>query len=167
MRRYDARMTRRRILAFLACLLAAISLRFACGHAEPAAKDPRLVLGRVWLDRLPNGPRDDRELWVFLAGGIGIHEKGSWFRSTIEIFDFERQGGSLAITFLHDKSKARTKFTVASCDDKPPFKLCLMLDDPPRGPKKLYSFDDDDEMDRAMPWGKDELKLAEAKARSR
>lgn len=162
-----ARMTRRRIFAALAVLLAAFSLRFACGHrdAEPSAKDPRLVLGRVWLDHLPSGARDDRELWVFLGGGIGIHEKGSWFRSTLEIFDFERQGSSLAITFLHDKSKARTKFTVTSCDDKPPFKLCLVLDDPPRGPKKLYSFADEDDMDRAAPWARDEVKVAEAKAR--
>ncbi len=161
-------MKRRSLLLAAGMLVAAASIRFACGghDAAPEAKNPRLVLGRPWLDHMPSGARDDRELWVFLAGGIGIHEKGSWFRSTVDIFDFERQGGSLSLTFLHDKSKARTRFQIQSCDDEPPFKLCLVLDDPPRGPKKLYSFADDDDMDRAMPWARDEVKVAEAKARS-
>jgi len=154
----------KRWLAVLALPLAfSIWLIFKPDPSAP--KDPRAILGRLWLDKKPSGPSDDRELWIFLAGGIGVHEKGSWWRATIEIFDFERQGNKLSIVWLHDKKKSGTKFDVETCDEKPPFNLCLTFSDPPRGPKKLYGFQYDDDMDRAMPWGRDEVKVAEAKAR--
>lgn len=130
-----------------------------------APKDPRMILSRVWFDRKPGGPSDEREIWIFLAGGLGIHEKGSWWRVTMDIFDFERQGNKVTLTWLHDKKKAETRFDVETCDDTPPFNLCLTLQNPPRGPKKLYGFRYDDDMDRAVPWAKDELKYAEVKAR--
>jgi hypothetical protein len=151
---------------FGAVALGAFLLGRAARTIEPAEpKDPRSILGRVWLDKLPKNSRKDRELWIFLAGGLGIHEKGSWFRVTLDIFDFERQGNKITLTWLQDKKKAQSKFEIASCDDKPPFTLCLTLDDPPRGPSKLYSFSYDEDFDRAMPWAKDEIKIAEAKAR--
>ncbi len=59
------------------------------------------------------------------------------------------------MTFLHDKKSASTEFEITSCDDKPPFDVCVTFDDAPRGPKTLYGFAYDDETDRAIPWSRD------------
>ncbi len=68
------------------------------------------------------------------------------------------------MTFLHDKKATTTKFSVKACDDKPPFNLCVTLDDAPRGPKTLYGFAYDDEMDRAIPWSRDIMQAEKSRA---
>jgi hypothetical protein len=130
-----------------------------------APKDPRSILSRVWFDHYPAGRADDTQIWIFLGGGIGLYEKGSMYRASYDIFEFERQGSKLEIKFLHDEKDAATKFQVTSCDEKPPFDLCLTFDDPPRGPKKLYSWGDDDERDARVPWAKDAMNAAQALAK--
>ncbi|MBL8605783.1 MAG: hypothetical protein JNL38_00620 [Myxococcales bacterium] len=129
-------------------------------------KSPRLLLGRLWLDKLPAKRTDTVDLWIFFAGGIGLEDKGSSFRSTLEIFELERQGSRLDIVFLQDQKKQTVKFAVKSCSDKPEFDLCLELTPPVRGVSKLYGWGDDEEMDRAMPWGREWRKAAEVKARA-
>lgn len=129
-------------------------------------KSPRLLLGRIWLDKLPKNRTDTVDLWIFFAGGIGLEDKGSSYRSTLEIFELERQGSKLDIVFLQDQKKQTVKFTVKGCSDKPEFDLCLELAPPVRGVSKLYGWGDDEEMDRAMPWGREWRKAAEVKARA-
>lgn len=131
-----------------------------------AARDPRLVLSRPWFDKMPSKRTDVTDLWFFFAGGIGLEDKGSSFRSTLEIFELERQGSRLDIVFLQDQKKQTVKFAVKSCSDKPEFDLCLELTPPVRGVSKLYGWGDDEEMDRAMPWGREWRKAAEVKARA-
>jgi hypothetical protein len=168
---------RRRILALAArrpltsvALLLALGVAGASalfGDAEEPAGNPRLVLGRVWFDRYPEKRTEEVQIFIFLAGGIGIYEKGSAWRASNDIFEFERQGDALRMTFLHDKKNADTKFTVRACDEKPPFDLCLDLQDSPRGPKRYYGFGDADEAARQIPWGQAMLKAAEGRAGAR
>jgi hypothetical protein len=114
--------------------------------------NPRNILGRLWFDKLPQKRSDEFDLWIFFGGGIGLEDKGSYFRSTFDLFELERNKDRLDVVFLHDKKKAQTKFTVKACDEKPPFDLCLVLDTPLKGVTKLYSWGDDDDMDRFVPW---------------
>jgi hypothetical protein len=152
-------------------VLAACAIGAACAgfwwissRSEPAARDPKQILGRVWFDRLPKSRTDDVTLAIWLGGGIGLYDKGSAWRSTVDIFEFERRGDALDMTFLHDKKAASTKFSIKSCDDKPPFDLCVTFDDAPRGPKTLYGFAYDDEMDRAVPWSRDLMQAEKSRA---
>ncbi len=148
-------------VAALAATAAGIS---ALRGADAAAGNPRLVLNRVWFDQYPDKRTDEIAIWIFLAGGIGIQEKGSAYRATTDIFEFERQGDKLALTFLHDRKSAETRFTITACDDKPPFDLCLDFADSPRGPKRWYGFGDEDEMARRVPWGRAMLRAAESRS---
>lgn len=135
-------------------------------HADADAKNPRAILGRVWLDKYPKDPRDAFDLWIFLGGGIGIEEKGSRFRFGLDVFELERQGDKMEIAFLHDKKKETHTFTIAECDDKPPFDLCVDFDPPLRGVKRYYSWSYDDDMDARLPWGREVRAAAEARAKS-
>jgi hypothetical protein len=114
----------------------------------------RAILSRAWFDKYPRTAKDDVKLWIFFAGGLGIYETGSSWKLSLEIFDFERQGDSVALEFLQDGKKASTKFSIATCDDVPPFDVCLTLTDPPRGPAKYYGFASDDEMNAHLPWAR-------------
>jgi len=139
------------------------------GDAEEAeeAANPRLILGRVWFDKYPEKRNEEVQVWIFLGGGIGIFESGSAFRSSFDVFEFERQGDKVSLSFLHDKKSAETKFVVRACDDKPPFDLCLDLMDSPRGPKRYYGFGDAEDMARSVPWGQAVLRAAEGRAGAR
>ena len=161
-----------RKLAFAggAALLVFGALRLGCAHdaatddAEVAARDPKQILGRVWFDRLPKNRSDEVTIAIWFGGGIGLYEKGSTWRSTMDFFEFERRKDALDITFLHDKKSSTTKFTIEACDDLPPFDLCLKFSDPPRGPKVLHGFARRDELDQSLPWARDLEAAAKSKA---
>lgn len=120
--------------------------------AVDAQLEPRAIFGSVWFDAYPRGPRDEIELWYFSRGGFGIQDKGSSYKTTFEVFDFERQGDRLAIEFLQDRSKVQARFEVKACDDKPPFDACLVFADPLRGRTKLYGWLDEDAAEQRLPW---------------
>ena len=103
-------------------------------HPRPhASAPPRSLLGRVWFDHYPESSRDTNSYAIFLSGGIGLVESGSVWRSSSEIFDFERRGSTLDIELIQDGSTTTTGFTIEGCDDRPPFDLCLILDENPTG----------------------------------
>jgi hypothetical protein len=129
-----------------------------------AEGSPRLLLGRVWFDKLPNKPRDEAHIWIFFGGGIGVHESGSAYRGSYDWFEFERQGSKLDGKFLHDQKKLSTRFTVGACDDHPPFDLCLTLDDVGGKKVELYGFGSEEEMERAAPGSKAVFAAAKERA---
>ncbi len=131
------------------------------GEAEAA---PRLLLSRLWFDKLPEKPRDDVELWIFLGGGIGIHESGSAYRASFDIFEFERRGAKIDATNLHDKKRWRTGFSVRECHDHEPFNVCLTLEQVNGKKLELYGFMYEDEMEAAVPGSKSQLAAARARA---
>ncbi len=158
---------RRPIAALVLAVAGLVAFLSALGSlrgTEDAAGNPRMILNRIWFDQYPDKRTDQVQMWIFFGGGIGIHEKGSAYRYTTDVFEFERQGDKLALTFLQDKKSVETKFTITACDDKPPFDLCLDLVDSPRGPRRWYGFGDADEMDRKVPWGRAMMRSAESRA---
>ncbi len=141
--------------AAMIAALAAGRWFFSPSSSEGLARDPKQILGRVWFDHLPKSRTEDVTVAVWLGGGIGLYDKGSAWRSTIDVFEFERRKGVLDMTFLHDKKGASTRFEIKECHDKPPFDVCVTFDDAPRGPQTLYGFAYDDEMEQAIPWSRD------------
>ena len=135
-------------------------------EASPTAKDPRLILGRPWLDKLPRSRTEEVDLWWFFGGGISIHDRGSVYRSTMDILELERRKDVLDLVFLQDKKKQTVKFVVVACSAKPPFDLCLDLKEPLGGKTRLYSWDHDSDMDAHVPWAREQRNAAEALARS-
>jgi hypothetical protein len=132
--------------------------------SDDALGNPRAILGRVWFDALPEKSTDNVQLWIWLGGGIGLHETGSYFRFNLDLFDFERQGDKVLMTYLQDKKKVDTKFTIKPCDDKPPFDLCLDLANELGGRKRFYGFGANDDLEARVPWAKGVLRAAEARA---
>jgi len=131
------------------------------------AADGRGILGRGWFDSWPESPTTKAHFMVFLAGGIGIHEHGSSYDFSMEVFELERRGRHLDVTFLQDGSKVGVDFTIERCSDLPPFDACLRFQDPFRGPRTYFGFADDDELTRRLPWTKGEIELAKARAAAR
>ena len=160
----------RRPLAALALVVAAPVLALtgaivaARGPASEPLDSPRAVLGRVWFDRYPEKITDEAQVWIWLGGGIGLHEQGSYFRRSLDIFEFERQGDKLDMTYLHDKKKVDTRFKVTRCDEKEPFDLCLDLTTSLGGHKRYYGFGDLDDMESRIPGSRSLLRAAEARA---
>lgn len=156
---------------FMALLMAAGALltcvAMLCSSSREADGNPRAILGRVWFDELPKKRTDTVEVLIFLAGGIGIHERGSVWRATTDVFDFERQGDKVALTFLQDGVKAETRFKVTPCSDKPPFDMCLDFERSPRGPQRYYGFGDDEDLATRVPWGRAMMRTAESRASAR
>jgi len=171
-----ANMTKQKFAALGVLLLGALGAIAICPSKEkdrasedvasPNAKDPRLVLSRPWFDHYPKTRAEEVDLWWFSSAGIGIHERGSVYRATMDFFDFERQAARLEVMFLHDKKKQSVSFEVVACDDKPPFDLCLDVKEPLRGKKRFYSFAYDDEMDANLPWARAWRASAEARSRA-
>lgn len=160
---------KRRLRVVIGCVLACVGLA-ALGRcvlaptATEADADSRLVLGRVWFDHYPKTRGEDVTIGIWLAGGIGLYDTGSAWRSTVDVFEFERRGSTLDMTFLHDKKKASPKFTIKRCDEQPPFDLCLDFDDAPRGPRRLYGFGDEGDAAAKVPWSRDLVRTAQARA---
>ncbi len=125
---------------------------------------PRLLLSRLWFDKLPAKPRDEIDLWIFFGGGIGVHENGSPFRASFDIFEFERRGSKIDATNLHDKKTWKTGFSVRECHDRDPFNACLTLEQVNGKKLELYGFMHEDEMEAAIPGSKSILASAKARA---
>ncbi len=150
------------VVCALPLLLIAATAGLA-GHTEPLG-NPRAVLSRAWFDRYPDKATDEVQLWIWFGGGIGIHETGSYWRSTFDLFEFERQGDKLSMTYLQDKKTAETRVKITPCEEKPPFDLCLDLTDALGGRTRYYGFGDLDDMGARIPWSKNLLRAAEARA---
>jgi hypothetical protein len=145
----------------LLLIVAFVAPRFA---ADDAFADPRAVLGRVWFDRYPEKSTDEVQVWIWLGGGIGIHETGSFWRTAYDVFEFERQGDKLSMVYLQDKKPVETRFKIAPCDEKPPFDLCLDLTTALGARTRYYGFGDADDMAARIPWSKTLLHAAETRA---
>lgn len=139
------------------------------GHPERpyASAPPRQLLGRVWFDHYPESSRDQNSYAIFLAGGIGLAEQGSVWRSRFEIFDFERRGNELDLELIQDGRRSTIAFSVDGCDEAPPFDTCLTLaENPTGGPTRYYSFGDGEDFAEHLPWATDLVESARLRVRA-
>lgn len=152
-------------LVIVAAIVAVVVQRCAPSSDDEVEADaaPRMLLNRVWFDGLPERRSDAIDLWIFFAGGIALHENGSSYRGSFDVVEFERQGAKLEGKYLHDKKAFKTGFSVRACEEKPPFDLCLTLENVGGKKVELYGFGSEEEMEREAPGSKGFLQAARAR----
>jgi len=124
----------------------------AASTAVAPADSPDLLARRLWLDSYPDAPTDKFSLWLFVDDGIGIFRKGSGFRFLIDVVEYDQKGDRLSVKILEENKKKETRYTIKSCNEKPPFDLCLTFENAPLGSAKFYGFKDSEQLARRLPW---------------
>jgi hypothetical protein len=164
------RLHKKALLLTLAAMLTIAGVLVSWGgSSEPPRAEhrpARQLLNRVWFDRLPESNTDEFGVWIWLAGGVGIYQRGSGFRASHDIFEFERQGSAVSMMFLQDQEQVSTEFTIEACDEQPPFDLCLTLSNAPRERNRYYGFGANEDMAAHIPWSPRIMAAARAYAAS-
>jgi hypothetical protein len=112
---------------------------------EAQKENPSLILDRVWIDSEPKTAKDYVNAFIAISQApIGAFQKASAYQVELEIFEFERNGNKIDLVFPQTDTKKRFRYKVESCNDLPPFDLCLRLNKNPwhKGPKTYYSMRD-------------------------
>ena len=107
---------------------------------QARAEDPSLLLDRVWIDSKPDKYTDYVHAALFIDDiPMGLFQKASAYHVNLEIFEFKRDGKKVKVHFPQSDKKRQFSFKVSSCDELPPFDLCLTLSKHPwGGPKRYY-----------------------------
>lgn len=98
---------------------------------EPAAGTEHVV-NQVWIERIPNGPRDMIGHMVLLdmpEGRVGAAGKSSQWRHVVEVFQYGLEGSRLAVFFPQDRVRAKLNVRSWECagEAPEPFELCLEI----------------------------------------
>jgi hypothetical protein len=123
------------------------------GSAEAQAEDPRLAIGRVWIDSKPDKLTDYVHAVLLVDGApVGLFQKASAYDVHLELFDYRRDGKTLDLEFLQTQKRHKIGYKVTRCDDLPPFDLCLTLSKNPwGGPKRYHGLRDQQAEAAALP----------------
>ncbi|WP_437911312.1 hypothetical protein WME73_26215 [Sorangium sp. So ce302] len=118
--------------------LAAVAAGY--GLLSSRASDPKTLVGRVWIERIPKGDTDRVELVALLADEpIGVFRRASQYEGSFALFRYELRGNDkVQLLFPQDESRHEVVFDARSCDVKG-FDYCLDLSGAPRGAAKYYS----------------------------
>lgn len=99
---------------------------------DDEAESTRHVLNQVWIERIPEGPRDMIGHLVLLdipEGRLGGAGKSSQWRHMLEMFQYGLEGRRLAVYFPQDRVKAKLNVRSWRCEGEAPepFELCLEI----------------------------------------
>ncbi|WP_437815167.1 hypothetical protein [Sorangium sp. So ce1078] len=122
---------------------AAIALAaVAGGHRllSSSGSDPKTLVGRVWVERIPKDDTDQVDLVALLADEpIGIFRRASQYEGSFALFRYELRGNDkVQLLFPQDRSRHEVAFDARPCDVKG-FDYCLDLSGAPRGAARYYS----------------------------
>jgi hypothetical protein len=114
------------------------------GDREAQRDNAALILDRVWVDSNPQKYTDYVQAMLMLSDiPMGVFQKASAYRVELELFEFTRKGHKVGLHFPQDERSGDFKFKIRSCDELPPFDLCLDLTrNPWKGPKRYYGLTD-------------------------
>lgn len=96
----------------------------------PRPRSVEHLADRVWVDRLPTGPRDAMNaLLLVKRANQGVFWSGSEYRHTIDVFGWKLEQDHLELLYLQDETRhTYTARTWACAGEAPrPFDLCLEL----------------------------------------
>ncbi len=90
------------------------------------------VTNQVWIDRLPEGPRDmigHLAMVRLPQGRFGGAGRSSQWRHVVEMFQWSLEGQRLALYFPQDEVKAKLTVRTWECEDEAPapFELCMEI----------------------------------------
>jgi hypothetical protein len=108
--------------------------------ARPAPQqDNSLTFNRVWIDHLPQNPREKASVFLALEEEeFGIFQEASTFQGNYDLFGFRQKGDQLDLVLLQDEKRALVGISASRCNQKG-FDYCLELSGAPRGPKRYLS----------------------------
>lgn len=149
---------RRWLLVPLVVVPAYVALRWLGGDSAQD-EPPAAVFDRVWMENIPEEPTDYLHgFYVLDAQPAGVFHRSSAFDFHIELFQYSRKGNTFDLRFPQTDKKAKVTFAVKTCDDLPPFDMCLTLSSNPwGGPTKYYGFGDADAEAKALPGARETL----------
>jgi hypothetical protein len=106
------------------------------------ADGPGDVDGRVWVEKRPDKHTDYVHVAFFFSrANFGLFQRASSYDMRLELADVSRKDDKLRVFFPQSGKDATVTIKVRSCNDLPPFDLCLdMSDNPWGGPKRYYGF---------------------------
>jgi hypothetical protein len=151
--------SRRWLLLPLLALIAYFGFRSLGGHPEANRDEPpETLFNRIWLEKVPDKPTDYvHGAFVLGEQPFGAFQRASTFDFHVELFEYDRSGKQLKLSFPQTDKTAKVTFTITSCDE-PPFDLCLTLSDNPwGGPKKYYGFKDSGDEQKRLPGAAQDL----------
>ncbi|WP_437578315.1 hypothetical protein [Sorangium sp. So ce887] len=127
-----------KMMTVTAIALAAVAGGY--GLLSSRGSDPKTLVGRVWIERIPRNDTDQVELIALLADEpIGIFRRASQYEGSFALFRYELRGNDkVQLLFPQDKSKHEAAFDARPCDVKG-FDYCLDLSGAPRGAARYYS----------------------------
>lgn len=154
--------TRRWLLIPLLAVLAYLGLR-SLGHDPEAQRDepPEAVFNRIWMEKFPDSTQEYVQgVFVLDQQPFGLFQRSSSYDYHFELFEYDRDGRKLKVTFPQTNKKAAFSYTIKGCDE-PPFDLCLTLTENPwGGPTKYYGFRDAESESKSLPGARDRARSA-------
>lgn len=102
----------------------------AFGGDDPEADGTRHLVNQVWIERVPDGPRDMIGHFALIKhprGNFGAVGRSSQWRHLIEGLMWKLEGSRLSLYFPQEESKTAVKARTWNCEDEAPapFQLCL------------------------------------------
>ena len=127
------RLLRRTILSILCVALLSI---LSCGKESPA-----LLSDRLWVNKLPRGPRDSIAALVLSRAGkrnVGAFYRGSLYRGSHELLNW-KQSGENTWTFVLKQDNSTHQVRTQPCNPSAGFDYCIRLIGDPSGIVKYQS----------------------------
>lgn len=102
----------------------------AFGGDDPEADGTRHLVNQVWIERVPDGPRDMIGHFALIKhprGNFGAVGRSSQWRHLIEGLMWKLEGSRLSLYFPQEESKTAVKARTWKCEGEAPapFQLCL------------------------------------------
>jgi len=98
---------------------------------DSEAEGTRYVVNHVWIERLPEGPRDMIGHLAMIdhrQGRIGGAGRSSQWRHFIEIFQWKLDGHRLDLFFPQDEMHTAVGVKTYPCDAPQPFDICMDIE---------------------------------------
>ena len=108
--------------------------------AATGAEDSSLIYDRVWVDQKPKMSKAYiQALFVMEHLPVGVFQKASAYRLEVERFDYRIDKGQIDLRLPQTDRKAKIRYSITSCNELPPYDLCLTLDKHPmEGPRRFF-----------------------------
>jgi len=101
--------------------------------------DPGLVLDRLWVDRLPERPKDTINVFAAVTEQpIGVFQFASQWKGGFELFNYTASGSELRLVYPQTDEKEKVKVRAWKCKQGE-MDYCLELAGASRGVKRYYS----------------------------
>ena len=119
-------------------LILAMVAMVGCSQAQ----DWSLAENRMWIERMPAGPKDMVKQLAFVndeGQRVGVDAKSSRYRMMLDLFMWEQQGAEVRMVYPQTDTRLIKKVRAWKCAGEAPrpFELCLEL-----GAQRYFSRED-------------------------